>query len=165
MQGRHLTAIEARQLFRYDPSTGVLYRRHASGERVGAAKSNGYLVVSVRAKNYQVHRLIWLMVHGKWPDGDIDHINRIKTDNRITNLRDVSHQANMRNIARAKKLALVGPVPDGGKWSVILPHYLGERREGPFDSHAEAHAFYAEHVNMAESTEGRERPRVIKPVV
>lgn len=155
-----LTAARARELFRYDAETGVLYRRHAYGERVGTAKSNGYLVVGVGGKNYQTHRVIWLMVHGKWPSGDIDHLNRIKTDNRLDNLRDVAHHVNSRNRPDGKRLQVIGPVPRNGKWFVVLPHYKASRDAGPFETHAEAHDHFARAMRFAAMTEGRERPKL-----
>ena len=97
MAAADLTAARARELYRYDPESGLLYRRHASGEKTGKARSNGYLVVLADGRQYSVHRLIWLIVHGAWPVGVIDHINSIKTDNRLCNLRDVSHAENMHN--------------------------------------------------------------------
>lgn len=46
--------------------------------------------------NGRKHR-IKPLTHGEWPKGYIDHINRIKTDNRPCNLRDVSAQINRHN--------------------------------------------------------------------
>lgn len=163
MADSNLTAARARELYRYDAASGILYRRHATREKVGKAKSNGYLVVGVDGKNYQAHRVIWLIVHGKWPDGDIDHLNRIKTDNRLENLRDVSHKVNARNRPAEKRLQVVGPVPRDGKWFVVLPHYKGAEDVGPFESHAEAHDHFAKKIRFAEMSEGKERPK-LRPV-
>lgn len=57
----------------------------------------GYRVGSIFKKRYQAHRIIWLMYHGELPNHEIDHINGIRTDNRIENLRDVTHKENMKN--------------------------------------------------------------------
>jgi hypothetical protein len=46
------------------------------------------------------HRLVWFVVHGKFPDGDIDHINGNRSDNRIENLRDVTRRANLQNVIK-----------------------------------------------------------------
>jgi len=50
----------------------------------------GYIIIKINRKDYQAHRLAWLYEYGNFPKQTIDHINRIKTDNRICNLRDVS---------------------------------------------------------------------------
>jgi len=67
------------------------------GDIVGTINGEGYLQVMINLKTYQVHRLVWLYHHGYTPEGMMDHINRIRTDNRIENLREVSRSCNMRN--------------------------------------------------------------------
>lgn len=59
----------------------------ATGKAVGSPKGKGYLRVHVEGRSYAVHRLIWLMHTGAWPKDQLDHINRVRTDNRIENLR------------------------------------------------------------------------------
>ena len=68
----------------------------------GSVDHYGYRVIKIKGKIYKTHRLIWLYVHGKFPDNHIDHVNGIKDDNRIENLRDVSRQENLRNAAKYK---------------------------------------------------------------
>ena len=48
-------------------------------------------------KKYCTHRIVWLIYYGEWPKNEIDHINQDPTDNRIENLRDVTHAENNRN--------------------------------------------------------------------
>jgi hypothetical protein len=48
---------------------------------------DGYLTIGINKKLYRTHRVVWMYVHGSFPDGDLDHINRNKLDNRIENLR------------------------------------------------------------------------------
>lgn len=59
--------------------------------------SIGYLSVRSLGCVYLVHRLVWALHYGQWPTFQIDHINGIKTDNRIINLRDVTCAVNQRN--------------------------------------------------------------------
>jgi hypothetical protein len=85
----------ANSIFKYDPYTGQLTRH--DGSPAGHLTANGYLAVSYYNKHVYVHRLIWLMVTGEYPKADIDHINRIRTDNRWVNLRDVTRSENLLN--------------------------------------------------------------------
>jgi hypothetical protein len=70
-------------------------------EEVGKLKwtphGSGYFVSRVNGKRVTLHRYIWLLHTGEWPKMEIDHINRDSLDNRIANLRDVSHSDNMKN--------------------------------------------------------------------
>jgi hypothetical protein len=101
-------------LLSYDPLTGKVHwkyrdQRHFksqwaylvwnqlyAGEEITYKNPNGYFVTSIMGKKYLLHRLIWLLNYGKWPDS-VDHINGVRDDNRLANLRSVSHQDNMRN--------------------------------------------------------------------
>ena len=86
--------------FRYE--AGHLYWREVKGNRTSGsvgAMSSGYLRVRALRKAYAVHRIIYVMHHGE-PAGDVDHINRDRTDNRIENLRDVSRSVNAANTNR-----------------------------------------------------------------
>lgn len=67
------------------------------GAQAGVKDSYGYIYVMIGGKNYKVHRLVWLYHYGYMPENNIDHINRNPSDNRIENLREVSHSCNMRN--------------------------------------------------------------------
>jgi hypothetical protein len=79
-------------LLDYRPDTGHFYwRRYAPNRRknllAGTVNGRGYWQVSIQGKSYLGHRLAWLMYYGERPEGQVDHVNRDRTDNRITNLR------------------------------------------------------------------------------
>ena len=43
------------------------------------------------------HLMVWFWVHGEWPALEVDHINRVRDDNRITNLRASDRPNNAQN--------------------------------------------------------------------
>ena len=71
--------------------------RYVGEEAFTAKTSDGYLHGSIFGQMHRTHRVIWAIHHGSWPDGEIDHINHDRTDNRIINLREVTSQENSRN--------------------------------------------------------------------
>jgi hypothetical protein len=104
--GPNLTAEQMREFFTYDPDTGEIRnakaRSHTHADKVvGCINSTGYLLCTIGGVKYRAHRLAWLYVYGKWPDGHIDHINRNRLDNRICNLRDVTAVQNHQNRQKA----------------------------------------------------------------
>lgn len=124
MAKKHLPDIETlRKLLDYDPETGFLtwkprpaemfpnapkwkrWNTRYANKRAGNAKGyqKGYMAVCILGTNHQVHRVIWAMHTGAWPEDQIDHINRQPADNRIVNLRAVSNFENCRNKRPSKK--------------------------------------------------------------
>lgn len=72
-------------------------KRVKVGQQFGSCYNTGYRVGGLKGKIYLEHRLIWLYHQGIWPKGHIDHINGIRDDNRIENLRECTRQQNMFN--------------------------------------------------------------------
>lgn len=109
MRSALITQAEVFELLRYDLSSGLFYwakdrsRQAKSGCIAGYIDKHGYSVLKINGARYQAHRLVWLWVHGVFPKGQIDHINRIKTDNRIVNLRAVTSAENMQNLPVSKR--------------------------------------------------------------
>lgn len=95
----------AHDMFEYQG--GDLIRRKDSasnfagkkGEIAGSKRKDGYRKVIINKHAYLSHRIIWLMFHGEFPRHQIDHINGIRDDNRIENLRDVNSSENNKNKA------------------------------------------------------------------
>ncbi len=101
-----LTQARLKELFTY--SNGNLIRLTSRGNAkkgaiAGKVENRGYLRMAVDGKHYLNHRLVWLYHEGYFPEQGIDHINRDKTDNRITNLRAVSQACNTRNVGNSTK--------------------------------------------------------------
>jgi len=91
-----ITYDEVHKLFNYDPEIGIFTNKIPRGSSAkkgafaGSLNGDGYLNIQVNGKSYKASRLAWLYVFGYFPENQIDHINRIRTDNRIENLREVS---------------------------------------------------------------------------
>lgn len=115
-RGKEISQEVARRLFDYDPDTGIITRRVDRGKRwkagdpVSHIARNGYLAVRVDGIMYFAHRLAWLLVHGYFPEGGIDHINKCPSDNRLCNLREISMTCNIRNsrLSKANKSGVKG---------------------------------------------------------
>ena len=103
-----MTFEEADALFKYDPETGVITHRVdrgrggrlKAGTEAGSLNSIGYRQVQVGRKKYYTHRLAWLLSTGAWPPAEIDHLNGVKDDNTLSNLRAVTNSENHKNLKR-----------------------------------------------------------------
>lgn len=99
----NISHAELLSKFLYDQETGLFKRKVNSRRRkntlvdAGSVMLNGYVCIYVSGVTYYAHRLAWLYVNGKWPTGYIDHINCNRSDNRISNLRDVDCYVNCHN--------------------------------------------------------------------
>lgn len=109
-----LTAEYVRSRLAYDPETGALtWKRREENNRIDkmwntrfAGKvadhktSSGHIQFGIDGKNYLAHRIAWLIIYGAWPKNDIDHINRVRDDNRLCNLREATRAENASNTKR-----------------------------------------------------------------
>lgn len=98
----NLTQERLKELLNYEPETGVFTWRVGrgsakKGEVAGNLHTKGYVHISVDGEVYKAHRLAWLYLHGSFPQNQIDHINGVRRDNRLSNLRCVSNAENGRN--------------------------------------------------------------------
>lgn len=97
-----LTQERLKEFFNYNEETGILERIKKNSKRSkigdnGYLNTNGYLRICIDRKTYLVHRLVWLFMYGYFPSEQIDHINNVKTDNRISNLRCATAAQNQYN--------------------------------------------------------------------
>lgn len=101
-----LTQARLKELLHYDPKTGIfvnlVQRKKALEGAVAGCDSGRYITIQIDGKGYSAHRLAWLYVYGYFPERLLDHINRDRADNRISNLREVSEQCNVRNTGNYK---------------------------------------------------------------
>jgi hypothetical protein len=111
-----LTQERLHALFEYDAASGNLIWRlrprsdftsnrsfnGVNSRRAGKVAGNidcldGYRKIGIDGRLYRAHRLVWMHVYGTWPEGEVDHINQVKSDNRLENLRVATRTENARN--------------------------------------------------------------------
>lgn len=156
-----LTAEQARILLDYDPLTGKLFwKRRPRGmcssdsqwkfwntRWVGAPAldnldRHGYLKGKIFGRMIRAHRVAWLITTGEWPEVEIDHINGIRTDNRLENLRSVTKSQNRRNSKMPSNntsgVTGVSWFPQTKKWSARISDKDGTKVLGYFPCFAVA---------------------------
>lgn len=148
-----ISALRLQETVRYDWETGIFTSMMdrgtgaKAGEQIGYLEPAGYLQARIDGRSYRLHRLAWLYMWGWWPEGVIDHINGIKSDNRWCNLRHVNYTINNQNkrVAGSRnKLGILGvsPVAKNGKFLAQIKYGGKQRRLGEFDTPELAQAAY-----------------------
>jgi len=97
-----------KELFSYDPETGLLYWRARGRGRIkkkpaGTLLSTGYVGIVADGKRLLAHRICWAIANSKEPADQIDHINGVRIDNRICNLREAKNSQNGKNMSISKR--------------------------------------------------------------
>lgn len=167
MDKKELTQERLKELLNYDKLTGIFtwkerntikkgsgcntWNSRFSGKECGHINPKGYMQMSIDKKVYSSHRLAWLYVYGCFPKDQIDHINGIKYDNSICNLREATNSENQQNQRKAqsnnKSTGLLGSYMYKNK--NITKKYRAQIRYdnkikfiGSFDTAIEAHEAY-----------------------
>ncbi|SDC67314.1 AP2 domain-containing protein [Massilia sp. PDC64] len=137
---RQIPVERLRELLGYDPESGVLTWRVsrpkygcAVGQRAGWIEPKGYVHVSIDQVKLKGHRVAWALHYGAWPAGNLDHVNGVRSDNRIANLRIADQHQNIANspIRVNNKCGVKGVVrTEDGKWQAQITvrgkrHHLG----------------------------------------
>ncbi len=160
----HISQRYLLECFDYSPDTGLLsWRRRPihhftsevamnrfngrfTGKEASSSLNGRYLYVRVNKKHHLCHRVIWCMHHGLWPEGDVDHINGNKCDNRIENLRCVNRSQNMSNVGMQKNNSsgFIGVfwASREAKWMAVVAHNKKNIRLGMFDCPIQAALAY-----------------------
>lgn len=148
-----LSPERVRELFDYDPLTGLLKWKQAAGRwgrikagsTAGGVSTGGYLQVRVDGKSRMVHRMAWIHANGAIETEMIDHINGDRTDNRLCNLRQATRAINTQNIKRANSLSRhgrLGITPNHKAWKALISINGKQRYLGTFKTADEAQAAY-----------------------
>lgn len=146
-----LTPERVRELLHYDPETGVFtwrvgFSRVPAGSIAGTV-TKGYIIISVDGVLQRAHRLAWFYAFDRWPTEVMDHLNGDPRDNRLINLREVTHAGNARNTKAREGTAsgLRGVYPNGNRWRAAISLLgSGFRNLGTFASREAASQAYLE---------------------
>lgn len=129
------------ELLHYNPETGVFTwkvkkQKIRLGGEAGCVHKKGYVDVTIDGIKFKAHRLAWLYVHREWPNL-VDHINRNRSDNRISNLRSVTQSENLKNtkIYTNNSSGHIGISLHKGssRWQVLIRHEGVQKHLGYFD--------------------------------
>lgn len=146
-KGIPLTQEILKYFVTYDSNTGIFrwtFPRLGNSKKgiAGHVSKSGYTRTEINGVKYLNHRLVWLYVYGYFPEGSVDHIDRDPSNNRIENLRVVSHQCNIRNTGNKKNntsgVKGVCMKKKEKKWTVRINHDGKEIYIGRFKDFTEA---------------------------
>lgn len=136
----------------YDPETGIFTWLSSrsnvrAGAKAGRVNQWGHRTIRLLGKYYLAHRLAWFLIYGKWPIEDIDHINMVPDDNRISNLREATKSQNHynRKVRADSRTGVKGVclIPKTGRYEVRIRAEGKKIRIGNFKTLEEAQAAYA----------------------
>jgi len=147
-----ITFADIEKLLEYNPETGIFIwkinrsRLAKVGSIAGGKDKNGYIRIMIKRKKYGAHRLAWFISTGKFPryGEEIDHINGNTADNKLSNLRVVSHRMNGNN----RKEHRLGKLPGAlfnkrtKKWEARIQIKGKKYQIGSFETNKEANCAY-----------------------
>lgn len=146
----------------YDPLTGVLTwkcipevsqreigwnKRYAGKPALNSLRKQGYLSGTLDGETIYAHRAAWAVHFGNWPNGEIDHADGVRHNNKLSNLLDKPHAENCKNAGPSKR----GQYLPGVSFDAKQPNRPYRARvvlkkktygAGSFRTEQEAHASY-----------------------
>lgn len=142
-----LTQERVREVFSYNADTGEVTLLLSLGNYKAGAKlgkdGKGYYQLQIDKYRTKIHRLIWLYVHGYMPKV-IDHINGIRSDNRLCNLREATQRLNCQNRQHHRDGRLPGTsrIRGSTKWRAYYTIKGKQFHLGSYSTELEAHEVY-----------------------
>lgn len=141
------------EVLHYKPETGeFVWRvsmngRAMAGSVAGTKSIGGYMQIRVDGGQYKAHRLAWFYVNGSWPKWHVDHVNGIRSDNRIENLRQASPMVNAQNRRNAScnnKSGFLGVSRRREGWRASIQSQGIRYELGIFQTAEQAYSAYVE---------------------
>ena len=148
---KKLTLERLKELMVYDPETGIFTRIITSqgnafaGHEAGCYhRASGYRFIQIDGARYKTHRLAWFYHHGVWPENQLDHKDRVRNHNWISNLREATNAQNaMNRPAQADNvLGLKGVCANGNGFRANIYFEGVQLRLGTYKTPEEASAVY-----------------------
>jgi hypothetical protein len=143
------TLERVNELLSYDRDSGGFTWKEGrnnnvqAGDEAGCLGSDGYRQIGIDGQPEKAHRLVWLVVYGVWPAGQIDHIDGDRANNRVDNLRDVSGSENQWNLNRPwGAVGMVGVTRHGDRFRSSISAKGVKRDLGMFDTAETARSAY-----------------------
>lgn len=139
-----------RERLDYDPTSGEFTwkvspnARIKAGSKAGSVNSDGYILIKVDGRNIKAHRIAWALIHGDFPESEIDHINRLPGDNRLCNLRLATRSQNNTNKVkfRPNKLGIKGVTKQRNGYQVNISDNGKQKYVGYYATIEAAQAAY-----------------------
>lgn len=143
MTRKYLTTSIDRLRELFEVRDGKLYNRvdrgkARAGSLAGGTRHDGYGRVCVDWRRFLTHRVLFALVHGRWPKEDVDHIHGVLAGDDSSNLREATHADNMRNgkLRKNNRSGAPGVSWDKkrGKWHVTVrcagkTHHFGRHND------------------------------------
>jgi len=165
---------ELKEIFEYDPLTGLLTWKQGrsnvvAGSKVGTINNRGYSLCTINSKSFRINRLIWILMFGHIPEGYyIDHMNGVKSDNRLQNLRLATNSENQQNRSCPKNSTSgyrgVTWHKQMLKWMSRICHNKKRITIGFYDTAEEAYKAYLEYANNLYTHADRLPPLTMPPL-
>lgn len=148
-----LQPINLREMFAYDPDTGIITRRRRRarfppGSVAGYVAGGRYIRIKIGRRSYPAHCIAWALMTGRWPDHDVEHRDLDGLNNRWANLRPCTHSQNMMNRRTPRNNTSgfkgVSLHRASGKWIATVCIDGRNKVVARCDNPEEAHAAYLE---------------------
>lgn len=108
---------EIRKQLSYDPETGIVTRLK-DGSAMAVPKT------SFLGTHIQITHIIWVLMYGRWPEEEIDHRDKDRSNNKFSNLRECTRTSNMQNRRwnnpNGKGVTFRGEKPIGRQWQAQI---------------------------------------------